>query len=295
MKILITGGSGLLGQYLNLSLSKENEILTIYNSKSGNCSSFIYMQCDINNHKLLTKIFNEFNPSIVIHTAAFTTPQINSSFSEALIKETNINSTRFIAELCERHKSKLFYTSTDLVYDGNNGPMIKEDAKISPASLYAESKLQGELKIKETFNNYIILRTSLLYGFGLMHSKCHFDKMYSDLKEHRNVKLFVDQYRTPLSLKEAANIISELCKLNISGETINFGGTERVSRYDLGKILCEIAELDQSLLEKISMKEIPNYPQVADVSMNTDKLQSYNIKVKSIKESLVDILNTNNF
>ncbi len=42
--------------------------------------------------------------------------------------------------------------------------MLKESAKLIPVSLYAETKLMGEMKVMETLENYLILRTALLYG-----------------------------------------------------------------------------------------------------------------------------------
>ena len=71
---------------------------------------------------------------------------------------------------------------------------------------------------------------------------------------------------------------------------INFGGLEKVSRFELGEILCDLGKFDKSLLVKTSMIDIPNYPQVADVSMDTEKLQSLGIKQKSISESIAEII-----
>ena len=71
--------------------------------------------------------------------------------------------------------------------------MLKEDAKLIPVSLYAETKLMGEIKIQETFENYLILRTALLFGLGMNHSKNHFHQMFMDLKQGKQVKLFTDQ------------------------------------------------------------------------------------------------------
>jgi dTDP-4-dehydrorhamnose reductase len=168
--------------------------------------------------------------------------------------------------------------------------MLKEDAKLIPVSLYAETKLMGELKIQQTFDNYIILRTSLLFGFGLNHSVNHFQRMYQDLQNEKPVKLFIDQYRTPLSLIEAARIINELVSSNTKSEVINMGGLERVSRYELGERLCELTGLDKNLLIKIKMDYVPDLAKVKDVSMNTDKLQSYGIKQKSIDDMILEIL-----
>ncbi len=291
MKVLITGGSGLLGQYLNIELSKENEILTLCNQHTGNCNKFYSHKIDITNFDELKRVFQEFLPDIVIHTAAISTPQLPGKLSTKEVYMTNVNATKIIAEQCEKNNSKLIYTSTDLVYAGYRGAMLFESSKLIPISLYAETKLMGETKIQETFDNYIILRTALLYGFGLNHSKCHFHEMYNNLKEKKRVKLFTDQLRTPLSVIEASKIISSLIKLDVKGEIINFGGLERVSRYELGEILCDTSNLDKGLLEKITMDDIPGLPKVEDVSMNTEKLQSYGVKQKSIQESVKEILN----
>jgi dTDP-4-dehydrorhamnose reductase len=292
MKILITGGNGLLGQYLNLQLSANNEILTTYYRAEGNCRKFKSAKININNHIELESIFKEFQPTTVIHTAAISSPELAEKHSAKEVYKTNVFSTQKIAELCEKYKSKLIYTSTDLVYAGYRGSMLREEARLIPISMYAETKLMGEVKIHEVFDNFIILRLALLLGFGLNGKKNHFHKMYMNLKEGTKVKLFYDQYRTPLSLLEASRMIGEICRLDIKTEVINFGGLERLSRYDVGKILCKAANFDINLLEKISMNDVPDFPQVADVSMNTDKLQSYGIKAKGIEESIREILNS---
>jgi len=290
MKILITGGSGLLGQYLNLKLSEKNKLLTVYNNHIGNCFNFNSIQIDLRDYKKLAEIFISFKPEVVIHTAAISNPSISQSIPAKEIYNTNVEVTAKIAQLCDVNKSKLIYSSTDLVYAGYRESMLGEDAKLIPISLYAETKLMGEVKIQEIFNNYIILRTALLYGFGLNHSTCHFHKMYNDLKNGKPVKLFIDQFRTPLSLLEASRFICELIDKNITGEIINFGGCERLSIYELGERLCELANFDKNLLVKIKMDDKPELPKVADVSMNTDKLKSYGIKQKNIEEAILEIL-----
>jgi dTDP-4-dehydrorhamnose reductase len=290
MKILITGGSGLLGQYLNVVLSKNHKILTLFNSNLGNCGYFNSQKINLVDHKQLQNIFNNLNPDIVIHTAAISHPILPKGVSSKDVFDINVTATKNIAELCDKFNSKLIYTSTDLVYAGYRGSMLKEDAKLIPVSLYAETKLVGEIKIQETFDNFIILRTALLFGFGLNHSQNHFQQMFKDLRQDKQVKLFEDQYRTPISLIEAARIINELLDKNIKSEIINFGGIERVSRYEFGERLCEMTDYDKTLLVKIRMDDVPNLPKVEDVSMDTTKLQSFGIKQKTLDEMILEII-----
>ena len=290
MKILITGGSGLLGQYLNVVLSQNHEILTLFNSNPGNCLSFKSHKVNLLDTKSLEKVYKDFIPEIVIHTAAIASPILPENVKAKDVYEINVNATKNIAELCDKFNAKLIYTSTDLVYAGYRSSMLKEDAKLIPVSLYAETKLMGEVKIQQTFENYLILRTASLFGLVMNNSKNHFHQMYMDLKQGRQVKLFTDQFRTPISLKESARIINELVSKNIKSEILNFGGMERISRYELGEKLCEISGLNKNLLVKIKMDDLPSLPKVGDVSMNTDKLQSYGIRQKSIDEMILEIV-----
>ena len=288
--VLITGGSGLLGQYLNIAVAKKFNIYTTFKNNPGNCKEFPSSKVDILNKNELNMLFQEFQPEITIHTAAITNPVPKENQSAKDYFDTNVTAANNIALLCEKYKSKFIYISTDLVYAGYRGSFLKDDAKLIPASLYAETKLVGEMKVKESTENYLILRTALLYGFGLNHSRCHFHFIYNELKNNKPIKLFTDQFRTPISLKDTSRIISELGEMDINGETINLGGLERVSRYELGKILCSLAGYDKNLLQKSSTNEIPNYPNVEDVSLNIDKLQSLGIKPRSIEENIREII-----
>lgn len=294
MRIFITGGSGLLGAYLNQVLSVENEILTQYNTKPGNCFEYKSVQADITDYKKIESILKTFRPDVIIHTAAISSVQIATKLPSKFVFEVNVNATGRLAELSSFFNAKLVYSSTDLVYAGYRGSMIKEDGKLIPASFYAETKLMGEEKVKVGSLDYVILRTGLLYGFGTFGSTNYFNYMFDNLRINKPIKLFYDQYRTPLSLWEAARIISELIKLKINNEVINFGGKERVSRMELGESLCKIAGFDSSLLQRISMYNVPDVPDAADVSMNTDKLQSFGITIKNIDESIMEIIQKHN-
>jgi dTDP-4-dehydrorhamnose reductase len=292
MKILITGGSGLLGQYLNIFLSKDNDILTVYNNNAGNCLNFNNAKLDITNFVAVSDLLGKYRPDAVVHCAGFTRPEACNADNKKEVYLSNVEAVKYLAELCDRFNSKLIFTSTDLVYDGNEGSMLEEDSKLNPVTMYAETKLQAEEMIKNTFDNYIILRTSLLIGLGLNHAKTNFHLMYKNLKEGISPKLFSDQYRTPFSLINASEIICGLVKPEIKNITFNFGGKDRVSRVELGEIVCRIAGFDKSLIDRISMFDIQGFPAVRDVSLNTKKLQSYGFYIKSIDEAISEILDS---
>lgn len=286
MRVLITGGSGLLGQYLNDKLSRNNEILSLYYENEGNCRRYNAIRTDIRDWGRMSMLFNNFRPDAVVHTACFSRPEICAGLSRDEVYRLNVDATEMIAQLSNDFNSRLIYTSTDLVYDGEQQGMLREDADLNPLTLYAESKLMGELSIQKYSNNYIILRTALLIGFGRTHTRNNFHYTYEKLKDGSEVNLFRDQFRTPLSLFEAADYIGRLIPMGVSNEVINFGGAEKVSRYEIGKTLCDVCGFDNGLIKEISCREVQGLPQVPDVSMNTEKLRALGLEQKSLRENI---------
>ena len=108
MRILITGGSGMLGGELNKSLSTANhEILTLFNKNRGNTSLFNSEQLDFLDTEKIKKIFLDFQPEIVLHTGCISTPADADNLNPKLVNQINVKTTSFIAELCKLYNTKL--------------------------------------------------------------------------------------------------------------------------------------------------------------------------------------------
>ncbi len=275
-----------MGQYLNISLSKNFEILTMYHKQPGNALKFNSVKGDIKDFAFLRKVLYDFKPNVIVHNAAVS----NSSLADEVGKEetlqVNVEATKTIAELSEELGARLIFNSTDLVYAESDGKLLNEDAPLGPASLYAESKVMAEESISASTSDFVILRNALMYGFGLNHSRNHFHRVFENLREGKEVLLFTDQFRTPIELSNAAELIGEIIKKNISGEMLNFGGSERVSRLQLGQMLCDAFGFDKSLLKAVALKDSPVKYKVKDVSMNINKMLNYGLKPLSIKASM---------
>ena len=131
-KILVTGGSGLLGGKLMdlLSINPNVNVFVTYNAHqitSDNCESF-YL--DIKNKTDVSRLIARISPDIIIHTAAFT----NVDRCETQRKEAydvNVEGTRNIISSSKDINPKIIYVSTDYVFDGERG-MYKEDDPANP-------------------------------------------------------------------------------------------------------------------------------------------------------------------
>jgi dTDP-4-dehydrorhamnose reductase len=285
MKILITGGGGLLGQYLNIVLSRKFEILTLYHEHPGNALNYNHVQGSIEDYRLIRQIMQDFRPQVIVHTAAVS----NSSLADKLGKEKtisiNVTATENLAKLSADLNATFIFHSTDLVYKESQGDLLNESAPVEPISLYAESKLLAEEKIKESTSKYLILRNALMYGFGLNHSRNHFHTVFEKLRRSEKVKLFTDQFRTPLELSNAAELINNLIEKDIKGTVLNFGGKEKLSRFELGLKLCQSFGFDSSLLIPTLLSETDMKYKVYDVSMDISKLLALGIEPNTVEES----------
>ena len=147
MKILITGGSGLLGNELQEFL-KDIENIDCYAPTST--------ECNIENLEKFTKIISNYNPNIIIHCAAmakFKDVELNPK--KAL--KTNIIGTCNITHACMNTNIRLVYISSSHVFDGQKGNYKSTD-QINPLTKYAKTKAAGEYTVL-THDNSLVIRT----------------------------------------------------------------------------------------------------------------------------------------
>jgi dTDP-4-dehydrorhamnose reductase len=144
LKILASGGSGLLGKTLK-NLDKS----IIFPSR---------IEMDVFNINQIKQQLKIHNPDLFLHLAAFTdNRKLEKNPTEAI--KTNIIGTANVALACLEQNIRLVYISTDYVYSGRKG-LYKEDDELLPINKYAWSKLGGECAVKQ-YDNSLIIRTSI--------------------------------------------------------------------------------------------------------------------------------------
>mgnify|MGYP003633303326 CR=1 FL=1 len=147
MKILITGGSGLLGNEIKEHL-KNIKNIEYYAPTST--------ECNIENLEVVTKTISDYNPNMIIHCAAvakFKDVELNPK--KAL--KTNIIGTCNITHVCIGTDIRLIYISSSHVFDGQKGNYKSTD-QINPLTKYAKTKAAGEYTVL-THDNSLIVRT----------------------------------------------------------------------------------------------------------------------------------------
>ena len=272
MKVLIIGGSGLLGSNLSFYLSNKFDVLSTYNKHKFETKKFKFTKLNIENYTEIKNLVKDYKPNYIIHTAAVSRPEIAEKMSDDELSKINIQPCEYLSDLSNKINARLFFTSTDLVYEQSDDE-IYEHSKLLPLSKYAKSKLEGENVISSISKNYVILRVALLLGFSYSEQiTSNFHKNYISFKNNEKANLFIDQIRTPLSVLEASRILETLFKSDLQNDVINFCGKDFVTRYEIGEILCRVMKKRKDMLNPIELAKIDAENKIYKLKLNSDKL-----------------------
>ena len=154
MKIMLTGGRGMLGRTLCAELTDFTVIPTDY--PDG----------DITDAAKFDALVKEINPDAVIHCAAMTA--VDKCESEIdLAYKLNADGSANVARSCHRHGVRLIAISTDYVFDGaSDRPYNEFDLATGGNTVYGKSKFAGEEAVRRYCPDHLICRISWLYGAG---------------------------------------------------------------------------------------------------------------------------------
>nr|AEQ20349.1 dTDP-4-dehydrorhamnose reductase [uncultured bacterium CSL1] len=138
-------------------------------------------------------VLEAYTPSAVLNAAAYT--QVDLAEKEQdLAYAVNAESVRQIAIFCRARGIPLLHVSTDYVFDGTGDQPRDEATPAAPLNVYGQSKLAGELAIRDTGGEYLIFRTSWVFD----HSGKNFvNTMLRLAAEHESLSVVDDQIGAP--------------------------------------------------------------------------------------------------
>ena len=157
MKILVTGGRGMLGREIISKLSPKHEMLVAD-----------LPEWDITDDEKFMARTVEFAPDVIIHTAAMTNVDGCES-DKTLATKLNEDGSRNVAIAAAATGARLMAISTDYVFGAippSKSWAWSETDLPHPTSVYGATKLAGERMIQMILPTAVILRTAWLYGHG---------------------------------------------------------------------------------------------------------------------------------
>ena len=272
-RILVTGVSGFLGRYVVLSLRDRYEVLGTYRRQATDVDGCELVCLDVAEAAGVASVCRAFRPDVVVHTAALGDVDACERHPEEAYR-VNVQGAACVAQAAREVSARLIHISTDQVYDGVKGHYDDDDAA-HPLMVYGHTKLEGERRVAAICHEAVILRLALMYGWGTPSRLNFVDWLEERLRAGQEVPVFVNQYRTPLYVVQAAEAIGRLVETPEVHGRFNLGGGERITRYAFGLKFCEVFGFPTALLKPIEMSSVGGIAaRPRDCSMNSSKLSA---------------------
>lgn len=237
MRFFVAGARGMLAADLIPILENMGEV------SCGSRPDF-----DISDPEKVNKSLKACMPDIVINCAAYTAVD-KAETDEEMAFAVNARGPEVLAKASKEIGAKLIHISTDFVFDGKGNMPYVESDQTNPICVYGASKLAGETSIIKNTDNYLIVRTSWLYG----KNGGNFVKTILRLaSEREELGIVYDQTGTPTYTKDLAEGIVNLIKNKASG-IYNFSNEGVCSWYDFAR---EIVDIEEGMGKKHKLKRL---------------------------------------
>ncbi|PPT09450.1 dTDP-4-dehydrorhamnose reductase [Geitlerinema sp. FC II] len=289
--VLVTGASGFLGWNF-CKLARKNwqlsdvRISGTYYIHALDIKGVDMIKLDLTDERSVREMFETVRPDAVVHTAAVSSPNFCQTHPD-LSYAVNVRASVTLATICCDRSIPFIFTSSEQVFDGEQSPYTETDA-VCPINLYGEHKAIAVREILQRYPIATICRMPLMFGCVPPTANSFIQPFLSAMRDGRELKLFVDEFRTPVSGDTAAKGL--LIALETGMGILHLGGRERISRYEFGLLLKEVFQLEQARIEPCRQADVKMAaPRPRDVALDSSKAYALGYNPPSLKTALLEI------
>jgi len=248
MKVLVTGGSGLLGRAVckELRAGGIDVTGTIFSRASEGL-----MRLDVSDQQAVFECVDDVNPDIIIHCAATRKPDIceGNPYQTRLL---NVDATRSVTQAASKAGAWMVHISTDYIFDGTSAPYFP-DSDPNPLNGYGVSKYESELAVQEVTGDYCILRVPILYGQVEDLEESPISVITGQIISGETLQFDDWAIRYPTSTGDVALVLKQILNHKIVnpdfGGICHWSGDEAFTKYGMAKVICDLLGIS---LDKIS-------------------------------------------
>lgn len=270
MVILVTGGAGFIGSAVirHIIRTTQNHVVNLDKlTYAGNLESlaevsasdrYSFEQVDICDRAQLDRVFNSYQPDVVMHLAAESHVDRSIDGPAAFI-ETNIVGTYTLLEATRKYwralteeKQAAFrfhHISTDEVYGDLESPekLFTESTPYAPSSPYSASKASSDHLVRAWHRTFGL--PTLISNCSNNYGPYHFPEkliplMILNALEGKPLPVYGkgDQVRDWLYVEDHARALYEVVTRGVVGETYNIGGHNEKRNLEVVRTLCDLLE-----------------------------------------------------
>jgi dTDP-4-dehydrorhamnose reductase len=242
MRILITGANGMVARAaIEYCKSIDDEVL-----------SFTRQDLDIADREKVFEAFEREKPDAVLNCAAFTDVDGSETNIEKCYAANSLGVENLA--LASKEIDSAFVTiSTDYVFDGAKKSFYTQRDTPNPQGIYAKSKLEGEVRARNTYARSIVVRSGWIFGHG---GTNFLSVMHKLLAEGKSIKAISDSYGTPTFARDLAQRLRELAELDLPNIYHVANSGEGATFESFAREVCRLRGFDSNLIESVSMSDL---------------------------------------
>lgn len=239
--LLLTGASGLVGAPLYRAAFERWRVVVVTHRRSAPAPlrrGDRAVQSDLLAPGAVEQLVAAHDPQAIVHAAALAAlPACEADPAGAL--RLNVDVTARFARAAAACGAQLLLVSTDQVFAGDRewtaGGSVgyREDDPASPLHVYGRTKAAAEAAVRASGAEALIVRTALVLAASADGKSGALDLVRGATSA---VRLFVDEWRTPVSVLDLARVVDEALRRRLIG-TLHVAGPERVQRLELGSAI----------------------------------------------------------
>lgn len=225
--VVITGANGQLGRALQLLAPAGLQV-----------TSLTRQELDIGDRDQVLDRVRTLAPDCIINAAAYTGVDAAEA-DAATAKRINADAPAWLAEAAREAGAAIWHVSTDFVFDGQSVRPYRPDDETNPLGVYGRSKLEGELRLRETHpDGAHVVRTAWVYAAD---GKNFVRSMLRLLRERDELGVVDDQIGTPTCAQGLAEAIWRLSSGDHLAQTWHWTDAGVASWYDFADAIRELA------------------------------------------------------
>lgn len=278
MKILVTGGAGFIGSAVVRYIIENTNDSVVNIDKltyAGNLDSlsevstnsrYDFEKIDICDKIGLERVFNQYQPDVVMHLAAESHVDRSINGADVFI-QTNIVGTYTMLEVARKYWSSLkndkknnfrfHHISTDEVFGDldNSGLLFTEQTPYKPSSPYSASKASSDHLVRAWHRTYglPVIITNCSNNYGPYHyPEKLIPVIIINALSGKYIPVYGDgqQIRDWLYVEDHARALYTVVTKGTIGETYNIGGHNEKANIEIVEKICVI--LDEMINEKVN-------------------------------------------
>lgn len=263
-KILILGSSGMVGSALDFGIKLNHQ------------------ECDITNPESIQSAMDRYNPTGILCLSSLDLRVCE----EDPLKAYNVNvlGVHNLALEAKKRNISIIIISSGTMFSGSPEKIFSEEDIPEPLNIYGQTKYLSELLVQKTTENHIIIRTGWLFGGNPQARLSFIDKMFSSLKEGKDITATMDQFGSPTLMQDYVQNLKGLIETDQKGTfcIVNQGSASAAELMkEAAKILNSSSQINEAKISDFSSK-IKRSP--------SEALKSSRVHIRPWKKALKEYL-----